>query len=236
MSELSKFKEKIQLEGCKEPLDIYAYRMDGNQKKNIPEMAKRADLGTPFCCDYLYIPNNNNDDEQLAILIEDTQLLKQWKKEKQEYDLNERKTECGDENTEKKQSGLNERKVECGDENTEAEKKKERENKWERMKPQLVKDNCLKVYGALLILCRLARKHEKISDILDKKQFLFYFVINDGDEGDIKALDDTTNFLREQCKQCLSGTLGGAKLVKKVEVLFPSHLRERLDQFENKMG
>ncbi len=225
--DLSKFEEKIHLEGCEEPLNIYAYRMDGNQKKNIPEMAKDADLGTPTCCDYLYVSNNN----QLAILIEDTQLVTHWKNEQERWlDLNKEKTEINSENTEKKQLGSNNK---SSNKTTEEEQKKEREKVWERMKPQLVKENCLKVYGAFLILCRLARKYKKISNILDNKQYWFYFVINDGDnikdKGDIKALEDIMDFFSKKFEKCLLGTLGGAKLVKKVKVLFPSHLRERLD-------
>ena len=101
---------------------------------------------------------------------------------------------------------------------------------WECMKHQLVKENCLKVYGAFLILCRLMRKHENISNILDNKQYWFYFVINDGDndEGDIKALEDIMNFLIGKFEECLSGSLVGAKLVKKVKVLFSSQLQTNL--------
>ena len=68
--DLSKFKEKMCPAGNHQALDVFAYRMDGNDK--IKPMATYADLGTPSCCDYLYIDNNKR-----TVLIEDTHLGKQ---------------------------------------------------------------------------------------------------------------------------------------------------------------
>lgn len=72
---LSLFKEKITIKiypkGEKRELNIFAYRMDGNEDKNIPKMAKYTnDLSGPSCCDYLYVDGEKNK----AILIEDTNL------------------------------------------------------------------------------------------------------------------------------------------------------------------
>ena len=74
--DLSQFKQKITPEG-KEPLEYYAYRMDGDNDNNIPHIAKNIDLYEPACCDYLYI----NDHCKEAILIEDTNLVKKLKRE-----------------------------------------------------------------------------------------------------------------------------------------------------------
>ena len=70
---LSTFKEKITLSN-NTSLNYTAYRMDGNS--NIDNMGKYANLGTPSCCDYLYILNNKE-----AIIIEDTKLLQKIEKD-----------------------------------------------------------------------------------------------------------------------------------------------------------
>lgn len=176
--DLSKFKEKMCPAGNHQALDVFAYRMDGNDK--IKPMATYADLGTPSCCDYLYIDNNK------TVLIEDTHLGKQIENFKLEL-----KTF-----TEKELF----------------------------VKKLLKQENCLKVYGALLILCRLSEKHKNISKELKGKEFSFWFVIND--EEDIKAMDnmEIVDFL----ETALKGTLRGAKLVRETKVLFLSELRKKL--------
>ena len=67
--DLSCFKEQIKMSGVQK-LDVSAYRMDSNPQNNILHMAYYAGLGTPSCCDYLYVTNKT------SILIEDTQLGK----------------------------------------------------------------------------------------------------------------------------------------------------------------
>lgn len=183
--DLSKFKEKMCPAGNHQALDVFAYRMDGNDK--IKPMATYADLGTPSCCDYLYIDNNK------TVLIEDTHLGKQIK---------------------------NFFKLELKP-STEEQREKE-------FKKLLRQENCLKVYGALLILCRLAEKHKHISKELKGKEFSFWFVIND--EEDIKAMDnmEVVDFLKKTFKTALGGTLSSAKLVRETKVLFLSELRKEL--------
>ncbi|MCY4512978.1 MAG: hypothetical protein OXB86_04755 [Bdellovibrionales bacterium] len=185
---LSQFKEKICLSG-RLSLDAYAYRMDGSEGNNIENMAKYADLGTPSCCDYLYVK------DQTAILIEDTFL---------EQKMKELKLELGDFN------------------------KIERKKEFDRAKNLLKKEFCLKVYGALLILCRLMQKHIDISRELNGKRFSFWFVIND--QGNIPAIDnmELVSFFEQEFKRALGGTLESAKLVTETRVLFSNQLKKEL--------
>lgn len=74
LNDLSQFQEEITLSDGETIPNIHAYRMDGNI--NIHNMARYADLGTPFCCDYLYFYNDTK-----AVLIEDTLFGKTLKKE-----------------------------------------------------------------------------------------------------------------------------------------------------------
>ena len=202
---LSLFEEKIKLEGPSSPaLEVLAYRMDGNpmarsSKKNKKPMAYYADLGTPSCCDYLFIKKTKTS----AVLIEDTCMGKQFQHIKLKLkDLEEEL----------------------------------KEDKIFRAKTVLRQENSLKVYGALLILCRLAQNHEAVAKELKKyKSYDFWLVIND--EDDVKAIDDEgikgiINFLEEELPKFLSGHLKGAKLIKTVQILFASELKEKLQQKE----
>ena len=197
--DLSQFEEKIHPAGCPTPLNIVAYRMDGDSKKNIPNMAKFADLGTPFCCDYLYI-----DPTGPAILIEDTYLERTIQNIKKEL-------------------GSFSKDEQSKDEQSKDEQSKDKETKY--IIENLRRENCLKVYGALLILCRLAHKYQDIANRMADKTFLFYFVIND--EENVKALSnmDLPSMLEQKLESALSGTLKPAKLVK---VLFLSQVEEAL--------
>ena len=210
---LSDFKEKIQPAGCEEALDVEAYRMDTEPKDtNIKNMGYYADLGTPYCCDYLYIKDNK------AILIEDTQLAKHLKKEKTRFlKFNKEKQKKA------QQMAID---LPGSTANDYYDPKVEKE----RIKSFLLKENCLKVYGALLILCRLAQKHEKIANELKDKNFEFWFVIND--EDDIKAIDnlDVEPFLREELKNSLAGGIGGTVLVKTTQIFLLTKFKEQIQE------
>ena len=190
---LSLFKEKIQLEGMLSTLETSAYRMDGNTKNNLKPMAKYVKMGTPSCCDYLYIKNKK------AVLIEDTRLGKK----------------------------MQEIKLKLKDLISE-----QQENKLFRAKTILRQENSLKVYGSLLLLCRLSQKHQQVDEELKKIQsYNFWLVLTD--EDDIKAIDnqEITNiidFLKEKLSQSLEGPLQGSKLVKNVRILFPAELQNEL--------
>ena len=194
---LSLFEEKIQLEGVSPALETWAYRMDGNPEKNTKPMAQYAELGSPSCCDYLYIKKNE------AVLIEDTSLGKSIKKI--EVELKDLESEHKD-------------------------------NKLFRAKTILRQENCLKVYGALLILCRLAQQHEELAqELKPHKSYDFWLIIND--EHDVKAIDNEDiqgiiDFLKQSLCKALAGSLVGAKLVKNVKILFADELKARLQQAE----
>ena len=193
--DLSLFKEPITPQGHSS-LNTQAYRMDsgGGQGEAMTEHAGLNKLNKPFCCDYLYIKN------QQAVLIEDTHLgataqniLRELKDEKDEH--SELNNITNHSKTEQKYI------------------KKFIRNKY-----------CLKVYGSLLILCRLTQKHINISKELKNKNFLFWLVIND--KKNIRVID------RMDLKECITSSLTKKKLVKNTEILSIDQLEEKLKKLQ----
>ena len=110
---------------------------------------------------------------------------------------------------------------------------KQKENKLFRAKTILMQKYNLKIYGSLLILCRLSQKHKLVTKELQNIDFYdFFLVIND--EDNIKAIDTEEikgilDFLKEKLRESLTGQLkGGAQLINKVKVLFVEQLEENL--------
>ena len=77
--DLNKFKEKIHLVSSEEKFGISAFRMDG--RRDLENMASLVDLGTPNCCDYLYINETTNK----IILIEAKTLKDIYRNLKEDY-------------------------------------------------------------------------------------------------------------------------------------------------------
>ena len=209
---LSKFEEPIQFAGETKPLNICAFRMDGSKEgeKKIPSMAEYANLGGISICDYLYIH------EDKAILIEDTRLG--WKLKDSIKAAAENILKVMDDNPAfKKISG----------ETAERLKKFILQNEI----ASTVNENLLKVYGSLLVLCRLERE-EKISLKLSNKSFEFWFVITD--EEDIKAIEDSIPDLEKNLETALSGKLKGAKLAQKIQVLLKTQCEDKIKELNEK--
>ena len=109
-------------------------------------------------------------------------------------------------------------------------------NKIFRAKEILRQENCLKVYGTLLILCRLSknRSHKTLAEELAKHKFYdFWLIIND--EDDVKAIDNEEikgiiDFLKKKLRESLAGSLRGA--IKNVQILFADELTDKLKQAE----
>lgn len=84
MTLLDKYLEQIEVAG--KPLEgeaFKAYRMDdGNNKPD--DMRTDIGLGPCHCCDYFKI--RIRDQKEVVVLIEETQLIKAYKKRKEEYD------------------------------------------------------------------------------------------------------------------------------------------------------
>ena len=198
---LSLFKEPVTPQGHSS-LDIQAYRMDSSGgSKKVSAMAEYAGLNKlnkPFCCDYLYIKN------QQAVLIEDTHLeataqniLQELKNEKDEY------------------SGF--------DDITSHNKAKQR-----YIKQFIRKEYCLKVYGSLLILCRLTQKYINISKELKDKNLSFWLVIND--PKNVPAIDGMG--LKPFLQTSMTDSLTKKNLVKNTEIFFVHQLAQKLNKLQ----
>lgn len=192
---LSKFKEKIKLEG-ESPLDICAFRMDGKGNPT-PAMAKDADIGVSIC-DYLYLH------EKKAILIEDTRLGQKFKNFSRYFQEEISKT-----NNKNQPENL--------------------QKEIDLFKKDTVNENLLKVYGALLVLCRLEKKSKEIASDLSNKIFEFWLVIND--EENIEAIELILPRLKNSLSKKLTGRLKGAKLItQETKILLLTEFKQKISK------
>ena len=204
---LSLFKEPITPQGHSS-LGIQAYRMDsdGSSKKvsAMTEYAGLDKLNKPFCCDYLYIKN------QQAVLIEDTHLEKTAKNILQELKDGRNEKDKKDKHSE-------------FDNITNHNKAKQK-----YIKQFIKKKYFLKVYGSLLILCRLTQKHVNIFQELKDKKISFWLVIND--TLNIPAIDSMG--LKSFLQTSMTNSLTKKKLVKNTEIFFVQQLEKQLKQLQ----
>ena len=82
----------------------------------------------------------------------------------------------------------------------------------------------------VLFFVNYRRRYKNIADTLRNKKFSFWLVIND--EEDFKAIDniEIIPFLKNKLSESLEGGLRGAKILKKVKILFLSDLETYLQQ------
>ena len=84
MIDLDKYLEQIEVAG--ESLEgeaFKAYRMDDGSNRSDNDMRTDIGLGTCHCCDYFKV--RTRDQEEVVVLIEETQLMETLKNYKEEY-------------------------------------------------------------------------------------------------------------------------------------------------------
>ena len=198
---LSLFKESV-IPHRHSSLGIQAYRMDSDGGSGkVSAMTEYAGLNKcnkPFCCDYLYIKN------QQAVLIEDTHL------------------EATTQNILKELN--NEKDDHSGFDNIASHNKA----KQKYIKQFIKKKYCLKVYGSLLILCRLTQKYINISKELKNKNFSFWLVIND--LKNVSAIDSMG--LKPFLQTSMTDSLTKKNLVKNTEIFFVHQLEKKLKKLQ----
>ena len=182
MSRLESFMEAVRANGVVVQPDCRAYRMDGTS----PDMRKEAGLGTCNCCDYITFDGTGR-----AILIEETQLVRQVKRLERAYrDLSLPPNEV-------------------------------REHVLRSVKDE----NRLKVYGSLLVLCRLSRR---LTDSAEVQALVgrtdFWLVVSDTLDGDgARVLDNVRGELFRDLRSVLTGAVVGD-----VQIVMASELGRRL--------
>ncbi len=90
------------------------------------------------------------------------------------------------------------------------------------------KKYCLKVYGSLLILCRLMRKYADICEELDNKTFSFWLIINDIKNIPVIHSMDLIPFL----KKSLDDALKKKRLVAHIKIFVVTQLKEKLENLQ----
>ena len=85
-------------------------------------------------------------------------------------------------------------------------------------------ENRLKVYGSLLVLCRLRNKCDRARQMIDGKRYKFWLVVSDSDVDEIERFMDS---LRENLYAELRGVLS-KKVVDEVYVLPANLLTKKL--------
>ena len=182
MSRLESFMETVRANGAVVQPNCSAYRMDGTS----PDMRIEAGLGTCNCCDYITFDGTGK-----AILIEETQLVRQVKDLERAYrDLS---------------LPLNEVR--------------------KHVLRSVKDENKQKVYGSLLVLCRLARR---LTDSAEVQALVgrtdFWLVVSDTLDGyHAKFLD----FVRGELFRDLRSVLTDA-VVGDVQIVMASELGRRL--------
>ena len=93
----------------------------------------------------------------------------------------------------------------------------ERDKEQEHILRTLRRENVLKIYGTLLMLCRLCSQFSSVQETLAKKEYDFWLVATDGNVG--------ANYAKGRNLQTrLEGTLG--KVVSGINILSLDNLRE----------
>ncbi len=89
-------------------------------------------------------------------------------------------------------------------------------------------ENKLKVYGSMLVLCRLATACKNVTRLLQTKKYKFWLVVSDERRvvEDAKWLDHLTKDLKDDLKSVLS-----KKLVDDVKIIPSGKFVEKLSQY-----
>lgn len=87
-------------------------------------------------------------------------------------------------------------------------------------------ENKLKVYGSMLVLCRLTAQYESVKERLLSKKYRFWLVVSDMDkEEDARTFDYLKGELLGDLKSALTG-----KVVKGVEIIPATKFADKLTQ------
>lgn len=92
------------------------------------------------------------------------------------------------------------------------------------VRTKLFQEQHLKVYGAMLVLCRLAVKHSDIKDMIDGKKYFLWLVVSKMDVDDMRYFDKFSRELCDQLKSVLT-----SELLEDVQVLPAYKLEEKLN-------
>lgn len=84
-------------------------------------------------------------------------------------------------------------------------------------------ENRSKVYGSMLVLCRLATKYECVASLLNDKQIVFFLVVSKIEDEDTKFFEYLNNKILFDLKSMLS-----REIVSDVQILSPEMLKGKL--------
>lgn len=95
---------------------------------------------------------------------------------------------------------------------------------------KIVRDEIqLKVYGAILVLCRLAAKCDDVKELLGDRKYRFWLVTSAVETADDKIYSDSIkDFLFVNLPGSLQGALGGKRVLDEVAVVSSDDLRDKL--------
>ena len=89
-------------------------------------------------------------------------------------------------------------------------------------------ENTLKVYGSLLVLCRLAEQKMEVKEMLQGKKYIFWLVASGMNSQDNIALQN----VRLKLCDALKGALGGS-IVERIEVFSSKYLEQKISNYES---
>lgn len=84
----------------------------------------------------------------------------------------------------------------------------------------------LKVYGSMLVLCRLSALRTDAKDVLEGKKYEFWLIASgEFEQDDVKVLDNIRDNLLGELKSVLTG-----QVLEDVEIMLPGDLETKLSQ------
>ena len=84
----------------------------------------------------------------------------------------------------------------------------------------------LKVYGSMLVLCRLSARRTEAKDALEGKKYEFWLIASgEFEQEDMKVLDNIRDNLLGQLRSVLTGCV-----LEDVEIMLPDDLEKKLSQ------
>ncbi len=76
------------------------------------------------------------------------------------------------------------------------------------------KENKFKVYGSMLVLCRLSAKYKDVKNLLQEKRYQFWLVADDANkEEDLKYLDRRISYLSNALKGSFKNIIEDIKII-----------------------
>ena len=186
------------------PEERFAFLMDGDRGK-FPDMREHVGLGACNCCDYFYPLDGDT-----VLLVEETRLGSSKDSYKREFI--------------RMWDGVDGKKALAGDNVAKCESSDTRAEKY--ASNCILRENRLKVYAGMLVLCRYAAQCREIATMVGNRRKRFIFLLVDSDTVDERN-ETNLDYWKRELRRDLRSVLS-RRMIKDVEVIRPNDLAQKL--------